>query len=68
MTVPSPATQALAYRIWAYCTPREWDCTVVEIAEALGEPMQRINQICRHRRWNHRLRRSSWDIHPGYGA
>lgn len=25
-------THALRYRIWAYCQPREWDCTTHEIA------------------------------------
>ena len=70
MTVPSPATQALAFRIWAYCTPREWDCTVVEIAEALGESTPRVSATCQHRGWNQRLRKLTpdWAGEPGYWA
>jgi len=53
---PSPRVMALRFRIWAYCEPRGWDCDVVEIAEALGESMQRINKICTDRGWCNRLR------------
>lgn len=52
----TPRTQAIAYRIWAYCTPREWDCTIPEVAEAIDAPTRVVKSICQHRGWHHRLR------------
>jgi hypothetical protein len=51
-----PESEALAYRIWAYCEPRGWDVTRSEIAEALGESWHRINRVTVVKGWNRRLR------------
>ena len=51
----NPRTAALAYRIWAYCTPRGWNCTAREVAEELGERMHVVRQVCIHKKWNERL-------------
>lgn len=60
-------TEALAFRIWAYATPREWNCTAGEIGEALGVSGRTIGQICAVKNWNRRLRQTVWDSGPlGY--
>jgi predicted secreted protein len=56
-----PVSAALAFRIWRYAEPLGWDCTAAEIADALGEPINRIVAICRHRGWNHKLRKVTRD-------
>jgi len=53
---PSPRMMALAYRIWAYASPREWNCTSQEIADELGIPQRVVTGICAAREWNQRMR------------
>jgi hypothetical protein len=53
----TPRTMALAYRIWAYATPKEWDCTIPELAEHFNVHPSTITQIARHKGWLNRLRR-----------
>lgn len=53
--------QALAYRNWAYATPREWNVSVIDIAEHLSTDddqvtQQRATNICRSKGWLPRLR------------
>lgn len=55
----SAHTEAIAYRIWAYAEPLGWDCTVKEIAEALGVGWRTVANTCRHRNWLQRLRTES---------
>lgn len=57
-----PATEALAYRIWAYAKPLGWDCTVVEIAEALGASTSAVANTCHRKGWIPRLRAGSADV------
>lgn len=52
----TPRTQALAFRIWQYCTPRGWDCTYAEIAEALNVDARAVGAIAQSRGWRNRLR------------
>lgn len=52
----SPKTLALRYRIWCFAKEREWDVTVMEIAEALDESVQRVNNTVRQAGWSERLR------------
>jgi hypothetical protein len=52
---------ALAYRIWAYCEPRGWDCTISEIADALGVSSQRAQKRLLHSGWLGRVRLVSHD-------
>jgi hypothetical protein len=53
-----PRSQALADRIWAYAQPREWDVTIAEVAEALGEPMPAVRAVSAKRGWSQRMRRA----------
>ena len=57
----SVKTEALAFRIWAFANPKDWDCTIQEISEAVGETPQRIAGVCRVKSWNQRLRSSGPD-------
>lgn len=58
-----PKTQALAYRIWAYAQPREWNCTMQELADALGESVMRITIACRVKGWCGRVRTATTYAH-----
>ena len=52
----NPKTKALAYRVWCFCKPLDWNCDVMEIAEALRENPQRIASVIRLEGWQRRLR------------
>lgn len=52
----NPKMETLAFRVWAYCTPRGWDCTSVEIAEALDVSTRRVTHIVREKGWANRVR------------
>lgn len=54
----TPRTQALAYRIWAYATPRAWDLTAHDIAEALDVAVARVHHVLAVKGWNARTRQS----------
>lgn len=55
----TPANEALAYRIWAFCEPLGWNVSVKDIAEEMGCSWQRARTICQHRRWLNRLRKDA---------
>ena len=57
----SPRVMAIAFRIWAYATPKAWDVTIPEIAEALDLPQTSIMNVLRTRGWLSRVRRVSYD-------
>jgi hypothetical protein len=59
----TPRTQALAYRIWGYCDPREWDCTYNEIADALDVSVKRVGKVVQLKGWASRLRCPSREAH-----
>ena len=52
----SPRSEALALRIYNHCVPLEWDCTHEDVADALGEDVRRVGNVCRGNGWNQRLR------------
>jgi hypothetical protein len=54
-------TQALRFRIWQYCQPLEWNVTNAEIAEAIGEDINRVRAIIQHAGWSDRIRTVSLD-------
>ena len=63
----SPATQALAYRIWAHCQPIGWNCTIMEIADALGVDWHRVNWTLGRKGWSGRVRSMKPDSHGFLG-
>lgn len=71
----NPRANYIAYRIWAYATPREWNVTIYEISDEIDENWRTICNICIHKGWLGRLRQvsahngvhytklySSWDV------
>lgn len=52
----SPRTEVLAYRIWGWARDCGWDCTMLDVAEALGEPLQRVNRAAVLKGWQGRFR------------
>lgn len=59
-------TDALAFRIWAYCTPRGWDCDLREIADALGVSWHSVRGACIRKGWSNRLRTRKPDYAVGF--
>jgi hypothetical protein len=57
-----PRTEALAYRIWAYATPREWNVTGKDIAEVLGIPYWAVGTVLQAKGWHDRTRTHIKDI------
>lgn len=55
----TPKSEALAFRIWAYCEPRGWDVNVTEIAENLEAPLGRVVGVLAGKKWLNRVRSSS---------
>lgn len=47
----SPKSEALAFRIWAYCRDVEWRISVSEVAEALGEHPSRVTLLAQRKGW-----------------
>lgn len=65
----SPKSEALAYRIWAYCEPRGWNVTVKELAEELGTSRLRVTGLLGLKGWGGRIRvdhtaRIGWEDMP----
>ena len=56
MTKLSPRSEALAFRIWAYCQGVEWNCTVREIADALEASVHSVSSVIGFKSWHDRLR------------
>jgi hypothetical protein len=57
----SVKSEALAFLIWQYATPREWNVTLAEIADHLGESAYRVSTTMRWRGWISRVRVTSVD-------
>ena len=54
-------SEALAFRIWQYAAPREWNVTLAEIADHLDESAYRVSTTMRWRGWLSRVRVTSVD-------
>lgn len=53
-----PKSEALAYRIWAVCSKAEWDLSVSDVAEILGENVRSVSIVMLTKGWLQRLRAS----------
>lgn len=58
----SPPVEALAYRIWGWARLRDWDCSLVEVAEALDEPVVRVARVAALKGWKDRFRVTEREI------
>lgn len=52
----TPRGHAIAFRIWQYCQPLGWDCTLAEVADALDEPLATVRAVIKLKNWGGRLR------------
>lgn len=52
----NPRIETIAFRIWQYADPREWNVTVQEVADALDLPMTAVRNLCAKRNWSNRMR------------
>jgi hypothetical protein len=52
----SAKTEARAFRIWAFCQPRGWDVTAIEIAEATGLAERQVLRTIELKGWGGRIR------------
>lgn len=57
----NPKTEALAFRIWAYSDPRDWNVTTIDVAEALEVDRNRVSRVVALKRWAGRFRSTSSD-------
>lgn len=49
------ATETTAFRIWQYAAPREWNCPLSEVAEALHLPLGTARNVVRYKGWHNRF-------------
>lgn len=63
----TPQQHAIRFRIWQFATPRGWDVTCADIAEALDENPHVIGGVIRKAGWNTRIRKTSYD-HMSHGG
>ena len=62
-------SEALAFRIWQYAAPREWNVTLAEIADHLGESWHRVRNVVTLKRWNNRIRlTTTWGADGEYSG
>lgn len=47
----TPRSQAIAFRIWAYCDPRGWGLTYNEIADETGAPLGAVVAVIKAKGW-----------------
>lgn len=52
----TPRGHAIAFRIWQFCRPLGWDCTLSEVAEELDLPIATVRAIIKLKNWGGRLR------------
>jgi hypothetical protein len=63
--------EALAFRIWQYASAREWNVTLADIADGIGESIDRCRSTVVHRGWFPRIRSMSaghLEANPTIGA
>jgi hypothetical protein len=51
-----PASEALAFRIWALCQPRGWGMTLKDCAEELGVGWRRVKAVAYRKGWSDRFK------------
>lgn len=54
----TPKSEAIAFRIWQYASPREWNVTYTELAEEMEIPVQTASTVIHGKGWQSRVRNS----------
>ncbi len=52
----SPSSEALAFRIWGYAHPKEWDVLLADVAKDLNVSIAQVRWVVTAKRWNSRFR------------
>jgi len=52
----TPRGHAIAFRIWQYCQPLGWDCTLAEVADAIDVTLPTVRAVIKRKNWGGRLR------------
>jgi hypothetical protein len=52
----TPKSEALAFRIWAFCEPRGWDVSTDEIARGIGTYRGIVGRVLHAKGWAGRVR------------
>jgi hypothetical protein len=55
----TPRSHAIAYRIWAYAGPLGWNCTIREVADAIGVSFGSVKNIAVSKGWAQNFRANS---------
>lgn len=55
----SPPVEALAFRLWSWARDRGWNCTLLDAAVALDEPVARVARVAQLKGWSGRFRAGS---------
>ncbi len=63
----TPRGHAIAFRVWQYCQPLGWDCTLAEVADALDEPFATVRAVIGVKNWGGRLRMTKTHYHGSGG-
>ncbi|HMT45494.1 MAG TPA: hypothetical protein PKE59_00100 [Novosphingobium sp.] len=58
----SPASMVLAYRIYIFAVDRGWNCTLLEVAEALDVSVHRVTAVAIVKGWLRKFRASSREV------
>ena len=58
----SPPVETLAFRLWTWAHQRDWDCSLVEAAEALDEPVVQVARVAALKGWKDRFRVTEREI------
>ena len=60
--ITDPAREAIAFRVWAAARAVDWDCTLKDLARAVGVSRNLVSRVCAERGWRVETR------HPGHGT
>lgn len=56
----SLSSDTIAFLVWRHCEPLGWDCTLRDVADALGVSVGRVRGVAQHRGWLNRFRAGSY--------
>lgn len=65
--IKNPKTEALAFRIWAFASGRDWNVSIKDVAAHLDENMPRVRAICKSRGWHLLMRKDAGGDGRGIG-
>lgn len=58
----NPKSEALAYRLWSWAGAIDWNCTLMEAAEALDVSPHRLSGVAQGKGWLGRFRAGAREL------